>query len=81
MGVPVMLVTEMERSDIDARRNAVNSPGTEKPKKRELCCSAVTEPSFGGASGNHCPAVNPWKARNRYLYIERAAVQRAERHR
>jgi hypothetical protein len=53
MGVPVMLVTEMKRSDIDARRNAVNLSGHEKPKKRGLCCSAVTEPSFGGASGNH----------------------------
>jgi hypothetical protein len=53
MGVPVMLVTEMERSDLDARRNAVNSSGTEKRKKRELCCSAVTETSFGGSSGNH----------------------------
>jgi hypothetical protein len=27
------------------------------------------------------PAVNPRKARNRYLYIDRAAVQRAEWHR
>jgi hypothetical protein len=59
MGVPVMLVTEMERSDLDACRNAVNSSGTEKPKERELWCSAVTEPSFGGASGNHWSRGDP----------------------
>jgi hypothetical protein len=62
MGVSVMGVTEMERSDLDACRSTVNSFGTEKLKKRELCCSAVTEPSFG-VSGNHYPAVNPWEAR------------------
>jgi hypothetical protein len=36
MGVFVMLVTEMERSDIDARRNAVNSSGRKNRKSESF---------------------------------------------
>jgi hypothetical protein len=36
MGVSVMVVTEMERSDLDACRNTVNSFGTEKPKSESF---------------------------------------------